>query len=335
MLQTLKGLIGLPVLAGIIYFGAQSLTFKIEADLGESAGRTLSGLGEGLLHAKARASGRDVTIEGVAVSQADRDKAMTAVSGLLGLARAIDATRLLETQRPFVLSLQRQGSRVAITGYVPPGEARAKLSQALDRLGLEVEDRVEWANGAPPVFASLAVFASSQIGALDPGIAKLSDATLSLRGQARPGVDYGKFLVAAASPPVGAETIELEVAPADVSPFVLSAQSASGSLKLEGSAPYKDIGEIRGLTANFFPAIAIRDALAPAGGAPREFSAAVAAGLRALAELRQGDLVLSDRLVTLSGEVKPGASVGNALALALPQGYGLVLHLTAPVAGSP
>jgi hypothetical protein len=335
MLQTLKGLIGLPVLAGIIYLGSENLASKVEADLNQSAVRALSGLGAGLFEAKARASGRDLTIEGLAVSQADRDKAVTAVSALEGIGRVFDATRLLGTQRPFVLGLQREGSRVVFSGFAPPGEARAKLRQAFAQLGLEVDDRAEWANGAPPVFPSLAVFASNQIAALDPGFARLSDATLSLRGVARSGVDYGKFLVAAASPPVGAETIELEVAPATVSPFVFLAKSAAGSLTLERSAPYKDIAAIRRLAPNFYPGAAITDALAPAAGAPREYSAAIAAGLRALAELRQGDLLLSDRLVTLSGEAKPGASVGTALALALPQGYGLVLNLTAPVPGPP
>ncbi|HTO79667.1 MAG TPA: BON domain-containing protein [Methylocystis sp.] len=189
MLQTLKGLIGLPILAGIIYFGAQSLAAKVEADLGESASQALSGLGDGIFNARALASGRDVTIEGFALSQADQDRAMRAISSLPGVERAINATRLLETRKPFVLSLQREGPRVVITGFAPPGPARAQIRQGLAKLGLEVEDRAEWANGAPAVFASLAAFASSQLGALDPGVVKLSDATLSLRGEARPGVD--------------------------------------------------------------------------------------------------------------------------------------------------
>lgn len=335
MLQTLKGLIGLPVLAGIIYFGAQSLASKIEADLSERAGRALSGLGDGLLNARALAAGRDITIEGLAVSQADRDQALTAVSALEGLGRAIDATRLLEIRKPFVLRMQRRGSQVALTGFAPPGKARAQLRQALAQLGLEVEDRLEWANGAPPIFSSLTDFASSQIGFLDPGVAELSDATLSLRGEARRGVDYGKLLVAAVSPPAGAKTIELDVAPTAVSPFVFSAEFASSSLKLEGSAPYKEIGEIRALASSLSRGAAISDALAPAGGAPREIAAAIAAGLRALVGLRQGALIISDRLVTLSGEANPGANVGGALALELPQGYGLVLRLTTPVAATP
>ena len=335
MLQTLKGLIGLPILAGIIYFGAQSLTTKVEADLGQNAGRALSGLRDEIFYVKAQASGRDVTVEGFAVSQAGRDRAMTVVSSLPGVGRAIDATRLLETRKPFVLSMQRQGPRVVITGSAPPGQFREQVGQALAKLGLEVEDRTEWANGAPEVFASLAAFASSQIGALDPGVAKLSDATLSLRGEARPGVDYGKLLVAAASPPSGAKTVELEVAPQPVSPFVFSAKFSSGSLRLEGAAPYKDIGQIRALAPSLSPGAAISDALAPAGGAPREFSAAIAAGIRALAELRQGDLIISDRLVTLVGERKPASNPGEWLALKLPQGYGLVLRLTTPAAATP
>jgi hypothetical protein len=332
MLDALKGLIGLPILAGIIYVGAQSLTAKVEADFGESAARALSGLSDGIFHAKAQASGRDVTVEGFAVSQAGRDRAMTAVSSLPGIGRAIDATRLLETRKPFVLSMERQGPRVVISGFAPPGQVREQIGQALAKLGLEVEDRAEWANGAPAVFPSLAAFASSQIGALDPGLVKLSDATVSLRGQVRPGVDYGKLLVSAAAPPAGAKTVELDVTPATVSPFVFTAKLGSGSLKLEGTAPYKDLEQIRALAPSLGQGAAISDALAPAGGAPRDFSAAIAVGLRALAELRQGDLIISDRLVTLRGEAKPGSNPGESLALKLPQGYGLVLQMTTPAA---
>jgi OOP family OmpA-OmpF porin len=335
MLQTLKGLIGLPILAAIIYFGAQSLTAKVEANLGESAGQALSGLGDGIIFAKAQASGRDVTIEGIAVSQAERDRVMAAVSSLPGVGKAIDATRLLETRKPFLLSMQREGPRVVVTGFAPPGQAREQITQALAKLGLDVENRAEWANGAPAVFAGLADFASSQIGALDPGVAVLSDATLSLRGEARPGVDYGKLVVAAAAPPAGAKTVELDIAPTAVSPFVFSAKFGSGSLKLEGSAPFKDLGKIQALAPSLYPGAAILDALAPAGGAPREFSAAIAAGLRTLAELRQGDLIISDRQVTLRGEASAASNLGESLALKLPQGYGLDLHLTTPAPAPP
>jgi OmpA-OmpF porin, OOP family len=335
MLQTLKGLIGLPILAGIIYFGAQSLAAKFEAELSASAGRVVSNLGEGILNAKARTTGRDLRIEGLALSEADRARAMTAVSGLQGVGRVIGEIRVLGTAKPFVLDIERHGPRAVITGFAPPGQTRAQLRHALAELGLEVEDHTDWANGAPPVFASLAAFALTQLGALDPGAARLSDATLTLSGVTRPGVDYPKFLVAAASKPAGVKTIELDVAPATLSPFVFSAKFGPGALKLEGSAPYKDLGEIRALAPSLSQGAAISDALAPAGGAPREFSAAIAAGLRALAELRQGELLISDRLVTLRGEAKPASKPGESLALKLPQGYGLVLQLTTPAAATP
>ena len=120
-----------------------------------------------------------------------------------------------------------------------------------------------------------------------------------------------------------------------MSPFVFSAKFGSGSLKMEGSAPYKDLEQIRALAPSLCQGAAISDALAPSGGAPREFSAAIAAGLGALAELRQGDLIISDRLVTLRGETKPASNPGAPLAMKLPQGYGLVLHLTTPAPATP
>ena len=335
MLQTLKGLIGLPVLAGIVYFGAQSLAVQVEAALRGGAERVVSQLGEGLLNAKLQVSGRDLAIEGLVVSEADRDQAMTSLSKLPEVGRVIGGLRVLSTVKPFLLDIERHGSSLVITGFTPPGKARVELRDLLAKLGLKVEDRAEWALGAPQVFSSLTAFAATQLEALDSGLARLSDANLSLSGEARPEVDYAKFLHAAASPPAGSKTVELKVVPAAASPFVFSAKFGAGTLRLEGSAPYQDLEEIRASAPSLFQGGAISDALAPAGGAPRNFSAAIAAGLQALAELGRGQLVISDRLVTLTGEAKPASNLAESLALRLPQGYGLILQLTTPAAATP
>jgi len=218
MLQTLKGLIGLPVLAAIIYFGAQSLAVQVEAELRRGAERVVSQFGERLSNPELKVSGRDLAIEGMAVSEADRKQVMTLLSNL-------------------------------------------------------------------------------------PEVRRLA--------------------------------VELKVAPTAVSPFVFSAKFGAGTLWLEGSAPYQDFEEINASAPGLFPGGAISNALAPASGAPRNFSAAIAAGLQALAEMRQGQLVISDRLVTLTSEAKPASTLVEALALRLPQGYGLVLQLTPPAAATP
>jgi OOP family OmpA-OmpF porin len=335
MLQTLKGLIGLPVLAGIVYFGAQSLAVQVEAELRANSERAVSQLSEGLLNAKLKVSGRDLAIDGLAVSEADREKAIASLSNLPGVGKVGGGLRVLSTVKPFLLAIERHGSSAVITGFAPPGNTRSALRDLLAKLGLKVEDRAEWALGAPEAFSDLAAFATARLASLDPGLARLSDATLSLSGEARPEVDYAKFLLAAASPPAGSKTVELKVAPSAVSPFVFSAKLGAGGLRLEGSAPYQDLEELRASAPRLFHGGAISDALAPAGGAPRNFSAAVAAGLQALAELRQGELVISDRLVSLTGEAKPASALAESLALRLPQGYGLVLQLTPPSAATP
>ena len=57
MLQTLKGLIGLPVLTGIVYFGAQSLAVQVETGLrGERGAGGVATRGR-VLDAKLQVSG--------------------------------------------------------------------------------------------------------------------------------------------------------------------------------------------------------------------------------------------------------------------------------------
>ena len=295
----------------------------------------VSRLGEGLLDAKLRVSGRDLAIEGVA---SFRDLPGSSHSIALQSAwrrQSCGGLRVVSTVKPFLLDIERHGSSAVISGFAPPGTARAELGEVLAKLGLTVEDRAEWALGAPEVFSSLAAFAATQLGALDPELAKLSDATLSLSGEPRPDVDYAKFLVAAASPPAGSKTVELKLAPAAVSPFVFSAKFDVGGLRLEGSAPYQDLEAIRASAPKLFQGVAISDALAPAGRAPRNFSAAIAAELQALAELGPGQLIISDRLVTLTGEAKPASNLAKSLALRLPQGYGLILQQTTPATATP
>ena len=215
MLQTLKGLIGLPVLTGIVYFGAQSLAAQVETELRASAERVVSQLGERVSDIKLRVSGRDLALGGVAVSETYRAQALASLSNL-------------------------------------------------------------------------------------PQIRRLA--------------------------------VELKVAPAAASPFVFSAKFGAGALRLEGFAPFQDLEAIRASAPSLFPGKVLSDALAPAGGAPRDFSAAITAGLQALAELRQGQLIISDRLVTLASDTKPAGHVAESLALRLPQGYGLILQQTAPAA---
>jgi OOP family OmpA-OmpF porin len=329
MQQPARWWVGLPVLVGIAYLATQSLAPAIESRLKGDAEKTLEGLKESISDAAVTVAGRDLSVGGLATSPQERDRALAVVAAIEGVRNVEDRTEPLALAHPFPLTLRRTGAKVEITGSLPPGETRGRLRAALAEAGLGVEDRAAWAVGAPPVFGELARFAALRLVDLDPGVATLNDAALTLEGEARPNVDYQALTTAANAPPKGARLESVDIERAAVSPFVLSAKFEGGVLTLRGSAPSKAIEEIRALAAKLAPSHSATERLAAAGGAPPQFRDAVAAGLAALAKLDNGSLTVADRLVTLAGEAPAGASVGESLARALPQGYGLAVQVAA------
>lgn len=329
--QPKKWWVGLPVLLGVGYLAAQDLTPRIERELEARAAAKLSEMKDAVSDARAGARGRDVAVGGLATSPQERDRALAAVSALDGVRLARDQTDPLKEAKPFVLTLRRDGARVALEGFLPPGETRERLRKALEKLGLEVDDRAGFANGAPPVFAEMTQFAARQLASLDPGLVRLSDAALTLEGDARPGADYQKLLAEAQAAPKGARLERFDVERPSVSPFVFTAKLGAGVLTLQGHAPSKAYEELRALAPKVAPNVAISEGIAPAGGAPKDFAQAAAAGLAALARLDSGELTLTDRSMSLAGHAPAGVEVADRLARALPQGYALTLQIVKPV----
>lgn len=325
--------VGLPALLGLGYFAAQDLTPRIERDLESRAAAKLGDMKDALSDARVGARGRDMAVGGLATSAEARDRALAAVAALEGVRLAQDQTDPLADAKPFVLTLRRDGARVALEGVLPPGETRERLRATLQTLGLEVDDRAAFANGAPPVFAELTQFAARRLEALDPGLVRLSDAAMTLEGDARPGADYQKLLADAQAAPKGARLERIDVERPSVSPFVFTARLGAGVLTLQGHAPSRAYEELRALAPKLAPNVAISEGVAPAGGAPKDFAQAAAAGLAALARLDSGELTLEDRSMSLTGHAGAGVEVADRLARALPQGYGLTLRIAKPVGG--
>ncbi len=153
MQQPRKWWVGLPILAGIIYFAADSLTREIEIHIARRAALELAHVQGALDGANVVAEGRDIAVSGVALSEDGRDQALLGVGKLDGVRTALDRTKLVGLAQPFVLTLQRNGSRVTLEGNMPVNGERDRLRAELASLRLEVLDHTSYANGAPSVFS--------------------------------------------------------------------------------------------------------------------------------------------------------------------------------------
>ncbi len=335
-----KWWIGLPILAGIIYFAGDTLTRRIELDLTTRAAQLVAEEKGALDGAEVVANGRDIVISGVVLSAPGRDKALLAIGQMDGARAALDQTRPLETVHPFALKMERKGLRVTLEGDIPPGGERDRLRKELIVQGLEIIDHSRYAEGAPAVFPELAGFAARRLAEMDPGVATLSDNALSLMGDALPEIDLEKLIAAAKSPPEGARIEKMEIYPPRVTPYGWSAARKGEMIALEGFVPS---GEARAHVIEKAGAIAagaaVSDAMRIGSGAPPgDFLGAVDVALAALGKLASGKVALNDASLSVEGAGRTNvlsAMIEEDAKANLPRGFSLTKIEVADGAASP
>jgi OOP family OmpA-OmpF porin len=322
-----KWWIGLPILAVLVYFAAGALERDIESDLARRVGARVSG-SPAIDKPQVLVKGRDVTVMGVALSLEEKGKTLAQVRREEGVRALVDATAAVGVAMPFVLTLERKGALVTMSGNMPVTGAREALQAAIRLLGLEAADQTSFAAGAPANFLELAQFAARRLAELDPGKATLSDASLAIAGEARGDADYEKALAAVNAPPAGGRIASAEIAPPRVSPFVFSAANGGGMIALSGHIPSNDLrAAIVERAAAIGAGAAVSDATHAAAGAPAgDFAAAAAFALTELGKLDQGKVALIDAKVTIEGQGRENVDAATITADAkahLPQGFEL------------
>ncbi len=335
-----KWWIGLPILAGIIYFAGDTLTRRIELDLSNRAAQLVAEEKGALDGAEVVANGRDIVISGVVLSAPGRDKALLAIGQMDGARAALDRTRPLETVHPFALKMERKGLRVTLEGDIPPGGERDRLRKELIVQGLEIIDHSRYAEGAPAVFPELAGFAARRLAEMDPGVAMLSDNALSLMGDALPEIDLQKLIAAAKSPPEGARIEKMEIYPPRVSPYGWSAARKGKLIALEGFVPS---GEARAhvieKAGRIAAGAAVSDAMRIGSGAPPgDFLGAVDVALAELGKLASGKVALNDASLSVEGAGRTNvlaATIEEDAKANLPRGFSLTKIEVSDGAASP
>jgi hypothetical protein len=171
---------------------------------------------------------------------------------------------------------------------------------------LDVEDRLKVAaTGAPPQEQWLGAvsFGLKQLSHLKRGQVRLLNIGLNLDGEARSAADYTAVKKALAGPlPTGLTITADAIKPPLADPFVFMADLGANAVSLSGSVPSEDARkQLRDLSRRLFERPGFDDKLQLASGAPKDWTEAVTAALRALSQLESGKIALSGLAVSIEG----------------------------------
>ncbi|WP_343716536.1 OmpA family protein [Inquilinus sp.] len=269
------------------------------------------------------------SIAGEASTQAVYQAAMAATKTLPAGLTLAKAEILPPELKPYAWSAENDGHALSLGGAVPSEETRAALAGAAAASfpGVRIIDELQIARGAPAGdFLAAAKLGLAQLARLADGKATLDDGRLSVSGAGKAGVSSeGVAAAIRAGLPQGFQLASVDITPATISPYTLTAEKTGGSLTLSGYYPDDRTHQgILDAARRLFFAETVKDQLAPGAGAPEGFAEAVQAGLGQLSRLAQGTLALSGTNARLSGQAlyeKAVIDIQGAFAAALPHRY--------------
>lgn len=211
------------------------------------------------------------------------------------------------TTTAYIWSASRSGSMLRLRGLVPSEEDRKTVLGMVKAhfADLGVEDHLKVADGAPPreQWLGAVSFGLKQLSHLKQGSARLLNEGLKVDGEARSAADYAEVTKALSGPmPTGLTVLNDHVRPPLADPFVFAASLGPNALVLTGSVPSEDDRkDLKDLARRFFERPMLNDQLQVASGAPKDWSNAVGAALKALSRLDSGKIALSGLEVTIEG----------------------------------
>jgi OmpA-OmpF porin, OOP family len=229
MCQPSKWWWGLFPLAFLWLVSHEMLAPTVEAELGDAAKAALKVAGPAGAWATTKFDGRDAIIEGVAPSPQLKQQMMDNIGTLDGVRLVDDATTVMTVAKPFMWGAARAGSNVTLTGYVTPGEQRAKLVADAKKLfpGANIVDQMKDGGGAGAAIGAMTAFGLGQLAKLKDGTVSLSDTAYSIKGNPTDTAAYNALL---------AETKNLPK-PMTMADLGLTAPAAAAAPKAAAPAP--------------------------------------------------------------------------------------------------
>jgi OOP family OmpA-OmpF porin len=337
MSQPGKWWIGLLPLA-IVWIAANWFkTEAVERDIATRVGATVERSAGAVEPPKIAVSGRDITVSGVVLDQAARERLADAILAEAG-SRLVNATAisLPPVARPYTFAAKRLGNDIVLTGSVPSPSVRMAIvntAQAGAGAG-KVIDQLTIAQGAPDGFQAMALHGEGLAARLEGGEFSLSDAAYSLKGAAPDLAGQVAIDRALKQLPDGARLAQADIVPPVVKPYVWSASSDGRTITLGGVVPDAAAkASVLAAAAKAFPA-SVDDGTQIARGAPQgDFEKLTSFALNVLAQLVSGKAILSDQTLSIEGigqrEVTVETIARDAKAR-LPSGFNLIVDGVVP-----
>jgi OOP family OmpA-OmpF porin len=185
--------------AGLGVWGAHHQAETMEDEITTAA----TGVADDAIHrVETGVAGRDITVRGIADSEAERDALIAALDAVEGRRVVRDEIEVLETVSPYTLSAQREDGVKKLAGHIPHERLRSRFS-ALEADGV---GDLTLASGAPENWATAAEGAITALAPLDRGQMALQDSTVKLTGLARGPQEREAALASLAGLPDGYDT---------------------------------------------------------------------------------------------------------------------------------
>jgi OOP family OmpA-OmpF porin len=305
MHQPGKWWVGLLPIAALWVLANGVRTEPVEADVASRAQAVLAETPDIASEVKARASGRDVRLEGLEFADGDGTRMGQAVDRANGV-RLVDwrLQRVLPA-RPFEFAAARAGDELRLTGSVPTPVTRGRvLAMAKDSAGgKSVVDGLAYATGAPNEFEAIVAYGLGEAAKLDGGSFGIVDTGYSISGAAASFEVYDAAITATRSLPAGLQLARAAILPPEIKPYRWDASSDGKSVTLQGLVPDDVVrAEIAATVAKLFSGREVANRMRLARGAPSgDFARAATSALTELAKLADGEATMIDAELSIRG----------------------------------
>lgn len=279
-----------------------------------------------------------LTVSGIDPTLTDRATDSDSFAKLLRIASESPQAKLVDTNfnitppvaEPYVRSIERTDTGITLKGSAP---CRNDAQQTREAVATRFPDAVLTdstviADGTPDDFRAYKSYALDMLAPLATGKIALTNDSLDVEGQAESVASYSTATgILAGGKPNALEISRQAIEPVQVSPYIWSVARNGAGVAIAGYVASADSrATLREAIEAAIPSIEVDDTTSIAMGAPEDIEQARDATIAALSRLNSGQVAISDRSVSVSGEAIDSAAfstVADTLRAQLPGSFAL------------